>query len=103
MKSVVPTKSGNTGLIPNKYYIASVSAALTNGLNKMNTYKEQWLEAASALYPTVMKLNSNNQVEASWEVPMPVYIGIALGMAWLDGPLPVMDLVATHLLYEWLS
>ena len=103
MKSVVPTKSGSTGLIPNKYSTASVSVAHTNGLNKMNEYKSQWLEAASALYPTVMKLGSNNQVEASWEVPMPIYIGIALGMAWLDGPLPVMDMVVTHLLYEWLS
>ena len=69
----------------------------------MNTYKSEWLEHASALIPQVMKLGPNNQVETSWTVPTPIYIGIALGLAAIDGPLPVLDLVATHLLVEWLS
>ena len=101
MKSVVPTKSGNTGLIPNKSYIASVSAATTNGLNKMNKYKLEWMEHAQLLHDNIKvstDSNGNLQFEqsvalqdATMKTARAVASGIALSA--IDGPLPFMDVV----------
>ena len=101
MKSVVRTKSGNTGLIPNKYYIASVLLAHTNGLNKMNIHKLEWMEHAQLLHDNIkVTTDSNGNLrfeqsmalrDATQKTGRAVAAGVAL--AAIDGPLPFMDVV----------
>ena len=101
MKSVVPTRSGSTGLIPNKYYIASVLLAHTNGLNKMNMYKLEWMEHAQLLHDNIkVTTDSNGNIrfeqsmafrDATQKTGRAVAAGVAL--AAIDGPLPFMDVL----------
>ena len=74
-------------------------------VGRMNQYKEAWMEHATALIPKTMKIE-NNQVTMTWD-ETPIISGLALaaaiGMAALDGPLPVMDVIASYLLVEYLS
>jgi hypothetical protein len=69
----------------------------------MNSFKEEWMEHASMLIPSQIKLNDQGQVEATWDLPTFVVPLVGLGLAALDGPLPFMDAVATLLLVEYLS
>lgn len=90
-------------------------------VGRMNKYKEEWMEHATAFVPKTIKLNSeNNQVEMAWDLDpkaamavnktaRAVTIGVTL--AAMDGPLPVMDVVgfgvasgmAIHAWYEYFS
>jgi len=71
----------------------------------MNQYKEQWMDHATALIPKTIK-TENGQVTMTWD-ETPVLKGLALaaaiGIAAIDGPLPVMDVIASYLLVEYLS
>ena len=74
-------------------------------VGRMNQYKEQWMEHAHALIPKTMKIQ-DGQVTMTWdESPVLKGIGLtaAIGLAALDGPLPVMDVIASYLLYEYFS
>ena len=71
----------------------------------MNQYKEQWLEHATALIPKKIQ-TENGQVVMTWdESPIIKGIGLAaaIGLAALDGPLPVLDVLASYLVVEYFS
>ena len=74
-------------------------------VGRMNQYKEQWMEHATALIPKTIKIQ-DNQVTMTWD-KSPVIKGIglaaAIGLAALDGPLPVLDVIASALLFEYFS
>jgi len=99
--SAVQKKSESTGLIPNKFFTASVSAAHTNGLNEMNTHKLEWMEHAQLLHDNIkVTTDSNGNLrfeqsmalrDATQKTGRAVAAGVAL--AAIDGPLPFMDVV----------
>lgn len=70
-----------------------------NGLNKMNTYKLEWMEHAQLFHEIPAVILIDDQVEygttkletASRRTARAVASGIALSA--IDGPLPVMDVV----------
>ena len=72
-----------------------------NGLNKMNTYKLEWMEHAQLLHENIKVTtdqNGNIQFEqsialkdATQKTARAVSYGIAL--AAMDGPLPFLDVV----------
>jgi hypothetical protein len=99
-------------LIPNKYYIASVLLAHTNGLNEMmksvrelNLDKLAWMEHAQMLHENINYRTSSTSgnliqsqidqqfafFEAQQKTGRAIAAGIAL--AAIDGPLPVMDVI----------
>lgn len=67
----------------------------------MNQWKNQWMEHATALIPTMMKVEEG-QVTMTWDLPKWTPY-LAFGLALADGPLPVLDAIATYLLVEYLS
>ena len=72
-----------------------------NGLNKMNTYKLEWMEHAQLLHDNIKVTtdqNGNIQFQqstalrdATQKTARAVAAGVALSA--IDGPLPVMDVV----------
>ena len=73
-----------------------------NGLNKMNTYKQEWMIHAQVLIPHIVTTVQNNgslmSVEkaaaggiATQKTIRAIQAGIALSA--IDGPLPIMDVV----------
>ena len=75
-------------------------------VGRMNQYKEQWMEHATALIPKAIQMSADNQVTMTWDLqPMidGAFVGAAIGLAMLDGPLPVLDVIASYLLYEYFS
>lgn len=63
------------------------------------------MEHATALIPKTIK-TQDGQVVMTWdESPVIKGIGLAaaIGLAALDGPLPVLDVIASYLLIEYFS
>ena len=63
------------------------------------------MEHATALIPKTIK-TQDGQVVMTWdETPLIKGIGLAaaIGLAALDGPLPVLDVIASALLFEYFS
>lgn len=78
-------------------------------VGRMNQYKEEWMEHASMLVPTTIKLNQNGTIQATWSNPFPTpekagQFGLAVtktkraamagaAIAAMDGPVPILDWV----------